>query len=106
MLKKLTMATIACALGAIAIANPASARINERQERQQQRIAQGTASGSLTARESARLQRQQTRIARYEAQSRADGPGLTRRERANIARMQNHTSRNIYRQKHDRQLRR
>ncbi len=106
MLKKLTLATLACALGALAIANPAAARINERQDRQQQRIAQGNASGSLTARESTRLQRQQGTIARYEARSRADGPGLTRRERANIARMQNQTSRNIYCQKHDRQRRR
>lgn len=106
MLKKLTLATFACALSALAIANPASAHINQRQDRQQHRIAQGTASGHLTPRESARLERQQAHIARYEARSRADGGGLNRRERANLARMQSHASRNIYRQKHDRQFRR
>jgi hypothetical protein len=106
MLTKFTVATLACALGALAIANPAAARINERQDRQQHRIAKGVASGSLTAREATRLERQQAHIARYEARSRADGPGLTHRERANIARMQNHSSRSIYRQKHDAQFRR
>jgi hypothetical protein len=106
MFKKLTVAALACTLGALAAAAPAQAGVNQRQARQEARISQGQANGSLTARESTRLNRQQNRIARYEAKSRADGKGLNRNERANIARMQNTTSRRIYRQKHDRQRQR
>ena len=89
--------------GALAAAMPAEARINQRQERQQQRIFRGIGSGELNARETYRLERQQARINRYEARSRADGGGLGWRERYRLERMQDRASRNIYRQKHDRQ---
>lgn len=98
--------TIAAALlgfGALAASIPAEARINQRQGHQQQRIYRGIGSGELNARETYRLARQQAHIARYEARSRADGAGLTRRERARLERMQDRASRDIYRQKHDRQ---
>lgn len=87
----------------IAIAAPAEARINERQGRQQHRIHNGVASGQLTPREAYRLERQQAHIARYEARSRADGPGLTRHERYRLEQMQDRASRNIRHQRHDRQ---
>ena len=89
-------------LATVAAAAPAEARINQRQGHQQQRIANGIASGQLTAREAYRLERQQAHIARYEARSRADGPGLTGRERYRLERMQDRASRNIHRQRHDR----
>jgi len=63
----------------------------------------GVASGQLNARETYRLERQQGRIAGYEARSRADGGRLSWRERYRLERMQDRASRNIYRQKHDRQ---
>jgi hypothetical protein len=84
-------------------AQPAEARINQRQGHQQQRIDHGIRTGQLTPREAARLERQQVAIARYEARSRADGPGLTRTERIRLERMQDRASRSIYRQRHDRQ---
>lgn len=91
-------------IGAAALAAmPADARINQRQARQQHRIAPGVASGQLTARETYRLERQEGRIAAYEARSRADGGGLSARERARIEHMQDRESRRIYRQRHDRQ---
>lgn len=90
-------------VGTVAAAAPADARINQRQGHQQHRIYHGVASGQLTARETVRLERQQARIARYEARSRRDGPGLTARERFRLERMQDRASRNIYRQRHDRQ---
>lgn len=94
----------AAALGVAAVAAiPAEARINQRQGHQQQRILRGIGNGELTARETWRLERQQAHIARYERRSRADGPGLTARERRRLERMQDRASRNIYRQKHDRQ---
>lgn len=92
------------AISALALtAVSAEARVNQRQDRQQQRIAGGVGNGSLTARETLRLERQQGRIAAYEARSRADGNGYSWRERYRTERLQDRASRNIYRQKHDRQ---
>lgn len=93
----------ALSLVALLAAVPAEARINQRQDNQQQRIAKGISTGKLTARETVRLEQQQVRIARYEARSRADGRGLNRAERARLEAKQDRASRNIYRQKHDRQ---
>ena len=90
-------------LTVLALATPADARINQRQSRQQTRIANGLNSGALTPREGARLERREGRIDAYEARSRADGGGLSVRERYRLGRMQNRTSRAIYRQKNDAQ---
>jgi hypothetical protein len=100
-----TRLALVCGLGALAMTAPAQANINKRQERQQQRIANGVSSGQLTPAETARLEARQTRIARYEARSRADGPGLTAVERARLKRMQNGASKGIHHQKHDAQAR-
>ena len=96
------MSAMLCGIVAIA-AVPAEARIDKRQGNQQQRIGKGVANGSLTARETYRLERQQAGIARLEARSRSDGNGLNLRERPRIEQRQDRASRNIYRQKHDRQ---
>ena len=58
--------------------------INQRQERQQDRIAEGIENGSLTARESARIESQEARINRQETRFRASGDGLSPRERARL----------------------
>jgi hypothetical protein len=100
-IKTIFAATI-CGIAALS-AVPAEARIDQRRAHQQLRIANGVGNGSLTARETARLGRQQAHIGRYEARSRADGGGLTRLERFRIEQKQDRASRNIYRQKHDRQ---
>jgi hypothetical protein len=100
---KFILAAIAASLTTVAAATPAEAGINQRQAKQQQRIETGIANGSLTAREVNRLQRQQGRISAYEARSRADGNGLTRKERLRIKAMQDRASANIYRQKHNAQ---
>ena len=88
-------------LTALTVAAPAEARINQRQYRQQQRIANGVNSGQLNARETYRLERREGHIPNYEAHARASGGGLNGRERYRIERMQDRTSRAIYRQKHD-----
>ena len=92
-------------LTALTAAAPAEARINQRQYRQQQRIANGVNSGQLNARETNRLDRREDHITNYEARARASGDGLNGRERYRIERMQDRTSRAIYRQKHDAQVR-
>ncbi len=97
------LAFLTAGLSTVAMAVPAEARINQRQSNQQVRIDRGVTNGSLTARETNRLQRQQGHISAYEARSRADGNGLNRAERLRIEAMQDRASANIYRQKHDRQ---
>lgn len=77
-------------------------RIDARQQRQQQRIDHGAASGALTENEAARLQKEQDRIQKAEDKAMADGT-VTRKERARIEHRQDRASRHIYRQKHDRQ---
>jgi hypothetical protein len=77
--------------------------INQRQRNQQSRIRQGVRSGELTRREAGRLEAQQARIRVNERYARRSGGEFTARERARIQRQENRASRNIYRQKHDRQ---
>lgn len=76
----------------------------KRAERQQKRIAQGVASGQLTPKETARLERQEARIDKDIARAEADGK-ITRQEAGKIEREQNRESRRIKRQKHDAQTR-
>lgn len=76
--------------------------IDKRQEIQQKRIDQGVQSGELNKREAARLDRSQERVGKMEDKAKADGT-VTKKERAHIQHAQNHESKNIHRQKHDRQ---
>ena len=95
--------------GATALAGilmlPSSAeagRIKRRAENQQDRIAQGIGSGSLTAREAARLERREAHLNHEVRDMREDNGGkLTKRDRAIVNHQQNRLSRGIYRQKHD-----
>jgi uncharacterized membrane protein YebE (DUF533 family) len=87
--------------GCMVLAQP---NINQRQRRnQQQRIGKGVQSGQLTPHETVRLEKDQQRIARNEAAAKSDG-NFTPQERAKIQRELNHSSRDIYRQKHDNQV--
>jgi hypothetical protein len=86
----------------IAVSLPAQ-EIKKRQENQQDRIAQGVASGELTAAETARLEKKEARLNRKIRKDRKDGNGLTAKERRQINRRQNQISNDIARQKHDAQ---
>lgn len=99
-------ATIAVALmsAATLVHAAETPRVDARQERQQARIAQGAASGALTAREVRRLEREQRAVAHAEQHAKADGT-VTAQERRRLDRVQDRASRDIYRQKHDRQAR-
>lgn len=107
MKKQIVVAVFALATGAVfaQTASPtATPRVDQREQRQQQRIDQGVASGQLTPRETARLERQQGRIDAAEAKAKSDGV-VTRKERKALARRQNAASRAIYRAKHNAQHR-
>jgi hypothetical protein len=77
-------------------------QVDARQEKQEQRIEQGKASGELTKRETRRLERQQAHIANAEARAKADGK-VTAAERARLHHKQDKASANIAVQKHDAQ---
>lgn len=97
--------SLAVLLGlASAASQPADAYrygVNNRQERQQNRIYSGVQNGSLNRRETARLGKQQYALNRKEARFRASGNGMSNSERARLERQQNQMSQNIYQQKHD-----
>jgi predicted transglutaminase-like cysteine proteinase len=76
--------------------------VGQRQENQEDRIAQGVKSGQLTAGETAHLEKNQARINRQiRADRKANGGKLTPQERAQVNREQNRQSRKIYRDKHN-----
>jgi len=77
--------------------------INQRRENQQDRIAQGVKSGSLTPHETARIEHQESRLNHEIHHDRQNG--LSGSERRQINRQQNRLSHEIYRQKHDGQHR-
>lgn len=82
-------------------ANPKrEARMENRADRQQKRIAKGVQSGQLTPRETARLERQEAKVDKDIAKAEADGK-ITKKEAGKINREQNRESRRIRRQKHD-----
>ena len=97
--KLVLMLSLGLAAGAAFADTPV---IDARQENQDDRIDQGEASGELTKREENRLEAQQERIEDKEDRAKADGV-VTKRERASLKRSENRASRNIAKQKHDRQ---
>jgi UDP-N-acetyl-D-mannosaminuronate dehydrogenase len=79
-------------------------RVDKRQARQHDRIAQGVSSGELTVRERARLAKQQRHVRQLERRTEADGQ-VTAKEAVRMEKAQDHASQQIYRQKHDEQQR-
>jgi hypothetical protein len=76
--------------------------VGQRQENQQDRIAQGVKSGQLTAGETAHLEKNQARINKEVRNDRAaNGGKLTAQEKAKVNQQQNRQSRQIYRDKHN-----
>jgi hypothetical protein len=108
----LAAAAFACSLMALSthaatplpdgLAERQEERVDQRQERQADRIMRGASSGQLTEREQVRLEHQQRKIGRLERRTEADGQ-VTWREAARVEHAQDHASRSIARQRHDRQ---
>jgi hypothetical protein len=77
-------------------------RVQARKEEQQKRIAQGVASGQLTAGETAHLEHREAQVNREARQDRKANRGtLTPSEKRQVNRQQNRVSRKIYRDKHN-----
>jgi hypothetical protein len=78
--------------------------IKQRKENQQKRIAQGVKSGSLTPRETARVEHQESKLNKEVRRDRkANGGNLTNKEKARVDHQQDKLSKEIYNQKHDEQ---
>lgn len=74
----------------------------QRDINQQQRIANGMKDGSLTTHEAGKLERGQARSERLEARAGANGH-VSAAEQARVQRSENHQSRRIRHERHDRQ---
>jgi opacity protein-like surface antigen len=103
-MKKILLAVSAMTLlmTGLAYAQAETPAIDQRQANQEQRIDRGVASGQLNEREANRLNKQQEHINKMEDRATSDGI-VTKKERARIGAAQTHTSRDIAREKHDRQ---
>ena len=88
-----------------ASAQTATPGITARQHHEQARIRQGVRSGELTRTEAAHLEGREAEIRQDKREAKADGV-VTRDERQDIRKDERQTSRAIYRQKHDAQVRR
>ncbi len=92
--------------GLLMAGSPAGAQIvnapyiEQRQDYQEQRIQRGVDSGTLTPGETRYLDREQGRIQNTEDRMQADG-NLSTRERGRLNRMENRSSRDIYRLNHN-----
>jgi len=79
-----------------------AARVDRRQENQQDRIAQGINSGALAAGEAAKLEKQEAKFQHEKRDMREDNGGkLTPKEKVKLNNQQNRLSREIYRKKHN-----
>ena len=88
------------ATGRYEAAAPPGRWIDRRQQRQEERIRGGLAAGQLTPGEARRLQTEQGRSRGAEGRMRADGT-LNPQERGRLNAMQNRSSQDIYRQRHN-----
>jgi hypothetical protein len=76
--------------------------VGQRQENQQQRIANGTASGQMTAGEAARAEKNEQHInQQVRADRQANGGHLTQGEKKQVNKEQNKESRQIHNEKHN-----
>ncbi len=98
----LTAVTAGLLVGTAGIAGAQDDTIHERKDNQQDRIAQGVKSGSLTPRETANLENKEAGLNKeIRNDRRQNGGNLTNKEKAKVNRQQNRLSRNIYRDKHN-----
>ena len=79
----------------------ADEKIHDRKENQQDRIAQGVKSGSLTPKQTAHLENREANLNKeIRTDRKANGGNLTNNQKAQVNRQQNHLSKSIYKDKH------
>jgi hypothetical protein len=76
--------------------------IRQRQENQQDRIANGVKNGSLTPRETANLENKEAKLNKeVRTDRKQNGGNLTNKQKAQVNRQQNRLSNQIYKDKHN-----
>ncbi|HTY64314.1 MAG TPA: hypothetical protein VMG30_18840 [Acidobacteriota bacterium] len=89
-------------IGGVFAQEPTGSEIKDRKENQQDRIANGVASGQLTAGETAKLEKQESTLNKEIAKDRkANGGNLTNKEKQQINAQQNKLSKEVYTDKHN-----
>ncbi len=80
----------------------ADEKIHDRKENQQQRIAKGVKSGSLTPHETAKVENHESKLNKeIRTDRQANGGNLTNNEKRQVNQQQNQLSNQIYREKHN-----
>jgi hypothetical protein len=88
--------------GAVDPGHPRVNEVNNRQTRQQHRIANGVKKGSLNAKETSNLEKRGASVQKQEQKDMAKHNGhLTKAEQRKLNKRENHISRSIYRDKHN-----
>lgn len=100
MKKMIVGLTLVGLIGVFGMSSAWAGHVGERQILQGRRIHQGVHSGALTCNEARHLVREQHRIQHAKQFAWSDGR-LTPRERVRLEKMQNRSSRHIYRLKHN-----
>ena len=99
-----TSTTSGAGPGVVDPGHPRVNQVNRRQERQQQRIANGVESGKLSPQQTANLEKRDASVQKREQKDMAAHNGhLTKAEQKGINRQQNRISKSIYKDKHPKQ---
>jgi len=124
MTQKITSSLLALAVGGLMLAASATAQtsnntsgagpgvvdpghprvneVNQREQNQQDRIANGLKGGTLNAKQASNLEKREASVQNREQKDMAKNNGhLTKAEQKGINRQQNRISRSIYKDKHD-----
>ena len=90
--------------GVVDPGHPRVNEVNQREENQQQRIANGVSSGKLSAQQTSNLEKREASVQNREKKDMAAHNGhLTKAEQKGINRQQNRISNSIYKDKHPNQ---
>jgi hypothetical protein len=90
--------------GVVDPGHPRVNEVNQREENQQQRIANGVSSGKLSAQQTSNLEKREASVQNREQKDMAAHNGhLTKAEQKGINRQQNRVSKSIYKDKHPNQ---
>jgi hypothetical protein len=88
--------------GAVDPGHPRVNEVNQREENQQKRIANGINNGSLSPKETANLEKREASVQKQEANDMAKHNGhLTKAEQRQLNRRENRISKSIYKDKHN-----
>ena len=97
-----TTTTAGAGAGVVDPGHPRVNEVNQREENQQKRIANGINNGSLNPHETANLERREASVQKQEQADMAKHNGhLTKVEQRQLNRRQNHISHSIYKDKHN-----